>query len=208
MNDHQRQNMKRILITLTLASTLQMLTAQERLPRDEALKYAALAGADAKQLLGTPIPTRVDLEQPVALKDGEYGGMVLPELKLTAEAITRAGDKVVPLGQLWLLKLTPMRDGEATSSDQLRLATVKHGDTEVTLPQCALGAQRNKSGGLELLVFGKAKEPILKVPMKSIDTKQESPIELDAERNSDSADITVKILGKYEATLKVTELAL
>lgn len=200
--------MKRFHITLTLLATLQLVSAQERLSRETALKYAALVGADSKQLLGTPIPTRVDLDQPVALHDGDYGGMVLPETKLAAEALTKAGDKVVPIGQLWLLKLTPMLDNEAIASEQLRLATVKRGDDEVTLPQCALGAQRNKSGGLDLLVFGKGKEPLLRAPLKSIDAKQESPIEIDAERGSDSAEITVKILGKYEARLHVTELSL
>ena len=198
--------MNNIRIALALLTSLQLVAAQERIPQDEALKYAALAGADSKQLAGTPIPTQVDLDHPVALRDGEFGGMVLPQAKLTAESLAKAGDKVVPIGQLWLLKLTPMRDGEAIASEDLRLATVKLRDDEITLPQCALGVQKNKSGGLELLVFGKGKEPILKTPLKAIDAKQDAPIDLDAERDSESADITVRILGKYEAKVKVTAL--
>jgi hypothetical protein len=203
-----QQNMKRILILLALTAPLQWVNAQERLSRDEALKYSALIGADTKQLTGTPIPTRVDLQQPVALHEGSYGALVLPQARLTPEALAKATDKVVPLGQLWLLKLTPMRDGEAIASDQLRLATVKRDDGDVTAPQCALGAQRNKAGGLDLLVYGKSKEPLLKVPLKAIDAQQDAPVEMEAERESNSAQLTLKILGKYEAKLTVTELVL
>lgn len=200
--------MKHIYIALTLLASLQLVFAQERLAREESLKYAELVGTDAKQLAGTPIPTQVDLQQPVAVRDGEFGGMVLPQVKLAAASLAKAGDKVVPVGQLWLLKLTPMHDGEAIASEQLRLATLKVGDDEITLPQCALGVQRNKAGDLELLVFGKGKEPILKAPLKAIDAKQEAPIELEAERDSESGEITVKILGKYEAKVRVTQLEL
>jgi hypothetical protein len=99
-----------------------------------------------------------------------------------------------------------MRDGEAIVSDELRLVTVSAEGTDATVPQCALGVRRNAQGALELVVFGKCKEPIVVAPMKSIDTKQESPLDLAAERESESARLTVKILGKFQATFPVTEL--
>jgi hypothetical protein len=201
--------MKQILITLTLISGLQLASAQERLSHETALRYAKLAGADTQQLQGTPIPTTVDLSQPVAMRDGEFGGMVLPQAKLTPEMLAKADDKVLPIGQLWLLRLAPMSGGEAVAKDKLRVATVKTPDgEEVKSPQCTLGVKRNSTGALELLVFGKDKEPLLKVSLKAIDTKQESPLELDAERESESAQVSLKILGKYEAKFKVTELEL
>ena len=48
----------------------------------------------------------------VALRDGEYGGMVLPECKLTVGAIAQAGKEPVPVGQLWMLRLAPLNDGQ------------------------------------------------------------------------------------------------
>ena len=199
------KNMKQTIIALTLITMVQCAVAQERLSREEALKYAAVVGLNAKQLQGTPIPSNVDLKQPVAIRDGEFAGMVLPEAKLTAEALSQAGDKVIPIGQLWLLRVAPVRDGEAVSKDKLRLATIEHEGESYTLPQCALGVQRNSSGKLELLVFGKEKEPLLKVALKSIEVKQELPLDLDADRDNDAAEVTLKILGKYEAKFKVTQ---
>ena len=198
--------MKRILIALTLLATLQMLSAQEKLSREEALSYAKAVSADAKQLNGTPITTDVDAEQPVALKDEDYGGMVLPQKSLKAETIAQAGETAVPIGQLWLHKLTPMRNGVAVAQDNLRMVIVRAEGEVATVPQCALAVRRTKGGTLELLVFGKGKEPLLTAPLKSLEAKQSAPIDLDAERDGDSGKLTLKILEKYQATMMVTEL--
>jgi hypothetical protein len=200
--------MKRTLIALTVLMTIHLASAQERLAREEALKYALLVSVDLKQLQGTPIPTDVDLKQPVVVYEGDHGGMLLPEAKLTSEAFAKAGDKIVPIGQLWLRKLTPMRDGSALASDKLRVATVRHKDQDVSLAQCALGVRRNRSDALELLVFGKDKEPLVTLPLKRMDAPQELPLDFTAERTGDAGCLNIKILGKYEAKLMVTELEL
>jgi hypothetical protein len=198
--------MKHTLLTITLLSTLALASAQEKLSREEALRYAFVVAGDLKQLQATPIPTDVDVKQPVAVRDGDFGGMVLPEAKLNADAIAKAGEKAVPVGQLWLLKLTPMREGEAVAASKLRMVTLSHEGDQVKVSQCALGVQRNGSGALELLVFGKDKEPVVEVPLKTMDAKQDVPIDLSAERESDSGKVTLKILGKYTATVSVTAL--
>jgi hypothetical protein len=198
--------MKHTLLTLTLLSTLALASAQEKLSREETLRYAFIVAGDLKQLQATPIPTDVDIKQPVAVRDGDFGGMVLPEAKLNAEAIAKAGEKVVPVGQIWLLKLTPMQDGDAVGASKLRMVTLSHEGDQVKVAQCALGVKGNGSGSLELLVYGKDKEPVVKVPLKTMDAKQDVPIDLSAERESDSGKVTLKILGKYTATISVTAL--
>jgi hypothetical protein len=81
-----------------------------------------------------------------------------------------------------------------------------HEGDQAKVTQYALGVQRNGTGALELLVFGKDKEPVVKVPLKTMDAKQDVPIDLSAERESDSGKVTLKILGKYTATISVTAL--
>ncbi len=202
------QYMKKTLIAAALLAALQLVSAQEKVSRDEALAYAKAAGTDAKQLNGTPIATDVDTQQPVAMREDEYGGMVLPQKKLKAEDIAKATETPVPVGQLWLHKLTPMKDDDAISEDKLRIAKVELEGSEASVPQCALAVRRTSAGTLELLVYGKAKEPLLAVPLKSIDAKQDVPIDVSAQRNYESGSITLKIVGKYEACIKVTELTL
>jgi hypothetical protein len=198
-----------IITTLALVAAIQVASAQERLSRDEALKYSAAVSSDAKRLNATPIPTDVDSQQPVALREEDYGLMVLPQKNLDAAKLAQIANGVVaPIGQLWLLKLTPMRDGQGIPADKLRMVTVAADGDEVRVPQCALGARRTASGSLELLVFGKAKEPLLTMPLKAIDAKQPSPLDVEADRQGDSGRITVKLLGKYQASFEVTELEL
>jgi hypothetical protein len=199
--------MKQIILTLAALATVQLATAQERLPREEALKYAAAVTADARQLEGAPIATDPDAKQPVALREGEYGGLVLPQKNLSAESL-KATQTIAPVGLLWLHNLAPMKYGQAIAPDKLRLVTVYADGGYATVPQCALGVRGTSDGGLEMLVFGKNPEPLLAVPLKPITATQELPLELAAEREYDSGRITVKILGKYQATFAVTELIL
>jgi len=195
------------LIIIILGTAFNRLPAQEQLPREQALKYAFAVSVNLEQLQGTPIATDVDLKRPVVLRDGEYGGMFLPEAKLTAEAIGKAGDKVVSIGQLWLHKLTPMRDGQGIASEKLRMAKVTGEDgTEVQVPQCALGMCRNAAGSLELLLYGKGTEPVLAVPVSAAGGKAEQGIVLEAERGDNGGQLTVTFFGKYKAKLSFTAL--
>lgn len=200
--------MKKLIAGLAALAALNIVLAQEKLSRDEALPYAQAVGADLSQLKGTPLPTDVDLASPVAVKEEPYGGMVLPQKNLSAESLAKVGEAVVPVGQLWLLRLTPMCDGSPVSQDSLRIAKIQNDGSEVMVPQCALGVRRAKSGSLELVVYGKGKEPIVTTALKAVEAKQATPLDLDAERDGDSGKLTVKLLGKYQASFSVTELEL
>lgn len=200
-----RLNMKRTLLALALLGGISLVNAQEKLSKDEALPYAQ---AVSKHLGGTPIATDVDVEQPAAVRDGEYGGMVLPQKNLKVEALAHAGKTAVPIGQLWLKQLTPVQDGEAVGQEKLRLVNVSGDGQEITAPQCALAVRRNSQGVLELLVYGKGKEPVATSTLKPVDSTQTLPLDLTAEREGDNGKVTLKILGKYQATLTVTELLL
>ena len=199
--------MNKIIPALILAMAVPLASAQERLPRREALKLAFLVSADLKALQATPIATDVDLKHPVALRDGDYGALVLPESKLSAETIAKAGDRVAPLGQLWLHRLTPIRDGVAVPPSELHVVQVETEGESHAAVQLALGVRSNGSGGQELLVFGKGKTPLLTLTLKKAEGQPEPPISIEAVRlNDETGRITFRILGRYEASLMVTEL--
>lgn len=193
------------LLSLTAVLAFPILaSAQEQLSRSEALKYAFIVSSDLGELLRTPIPTDPDLKRPVAVREGEYGGMILPESKLTATAIDNAGQECVAVAQLWLLKLVPVQDGQPVAGDRLRFISVKSDEGSARVPCCAV-AVRKSSGGLELVLLGKDKNPLLSAPLKQISRKSENPVEMTAERNSDGGLITLRFLGKYEASFMVTD---
>ena len=196
--------MKTTIIATALLTGILAVHAQERLDRLEALKCAFIVSADLKEMLKTPIPTDPDVKRPVALRDGVYAGMVLPEAKLSAETLAKAGKEVVPIGQLWLLKLAPLSGGVVAYPSKLRTVHVSAADQEAEVVCCALGVRKDADAGLELLIYGKDTEPLTRVPMKSVSGTQENPIELSSQRQDDRAAVTLKLLGKYEATFEVT----
>ncbi len=200
--------MKTTLTLLTLGLSLSLAEAQEKVSREDALAVAEAVGADATRLRGTPITTDVDLEKPVAVRDEQYGGMVLPQKGLTNETLSGTGKEAVAIGQLWLRKLTPMRGGDAVPSRKLRLALVDVEGGEETVAQCTLAVRRDSGGRLELLVLGSSTEPIVTASLTAIDTRQSLPIDLDGERSGDSGKLRLRILGKYQAEIPVTELAI
>jgi hypothetical protein len=175
------------------------------LSRQEALKYAFFASAYLKEKLKTPIPTDPDIKRPVAVKEGDHGAMVLPEAKLSADTFAKAGKEATSVGQLWLVKLAPMNEGAVVSQSKLRTVHARAGDEEADAACCALGVCKDANRGLELLIYGKDKEPLPRMPIKSISGQQDNPIEMSAEREGDNGPVTLKFLGKYAATFAVSE---
>ncbi len=197
--------MKHLILVAALLAAWTQTQAQEKLSREESLKYAFFASANLKEMLNTPIPTDPDVKRPVGVKDGEYGGMVLPESKLSAETFARAGKEVIPVGQFWMHKLAPMNAGEVVPAAKLRMVHLAAGGNEADVPCCALGIARDANGALELLIFGKGSEPVTRVPLKTISSPQDSPIDISAERKDDGGLITLRFVGKYEASFMVTD---
>ena len=197
--------MKRTIVLAVLLTGLLAVQAQERLSREEALKYAFFTSLDLKEMLKTPIATDPDVKRPVAMKDADHGGMILPEAKLSVDTFANAGKEVRSVGQLWLVKLAPMNAGELVSKSKLRMVHVQAGDQEADVVCCALGIRKVADRGFELLIYGKDKEAVTRVPIKSISSQQDNPIEMSSERKDDRGVVRLSFLGKYEATVEVTD---
>ncbi len=196
--------MQSLSVALLLLLPCLSLPAQERLARPECLKYAFFLSLDLKEMLGTPIPTDPDPKRPVALRLGERGALLLPECKLTEQAVKSPGG-IVAVGQLWLVKIAPLADGQPIPSSKLKLVDVKAEAGQATAACFALAVSKDAVKGLELLVYGNEKEPVLKAPLKNVSgqSNAETPLDLAAERNGDSGQLTLTILGKFQAQLPV-----
>jgi hypothetical protein len=197
--------MKQTILFAAMLAALTSTQAQERISREEGLKYAFVAAANLQQMLGTPIPTDPDVKRPVGVKDGDYGGMVLPESKLSAETFDKAGKEVTPVGQLWMHKLAPMNGGQVVPATRLRMVHLSAEGAEADVPCCALGVAKGAKGELELLIYGKGSEPVTRVRLEAISKPQDSPIDISAERKDDGGLITLRFVGKYEASFMVTD---
>jgi hypothetical protein len=206
MQQNGLTTMKNLLPLVALTLVALALAAQEDLPRTEAAKFAAVLNFDLEKIADTPIPTDADIKRPFGLKAGNLGGLLVPEGKLSPATFSTASKEAVSVGQLWLAGLVPAKDGQAVSKDQLKLVTVQHEGREVTLPLCVLGVRKGTGGKLELLVFGKGKEPLLALPLNPATREQKWPLEFTAEGEGEgSARLMLLLVGKYEASFLVTK---
>lgn len=196
---------KTILILIGATGIAALLSAQEVIPRRDAVRIAAYLNFDLSLFNNAPIPTDADVKRPVGLREGEYAGLIVPECKLSAESFANiSADKIIPVGQLWLHNITLLKEDEPILTEKMQTFPLNYRDTQTEVNLCLLGARKKADGKLELLIFGKDKTPILSVPMKDSESQQEFPIEITAQREDSSAVVNLKIVGKYQANFKVT----
>ena len=95
-------------------------------------------------------------------------------------------------------------DSTVTPNAKLRIVPVTTpNNEELKLVFCLLGVRKN-GDGLELVVLGKDKEALTKLPLKKVSVPHEMPIELEAKHgDNDTALVTITLLGKYQAVLSV-----
>lgn len=206
-------NLLKMTHTKSLATLVLVLTgiglaqAGPAVPREDCLKTAMALAADLDVMLDTPIPTDPDLKRPVALRSGERGALVLPESKLTMDVLNKADKEVIPIGQLWLHLAALQNNEEQTYLPaQLQIVTVNMGQNPATATLHALGVRKNEQGKLEILFYGKDKEPLFGTLLKEIEAEQEHPLEMTWVEESSGVVVTLKLLGKYEATFKLVPL--
>jgi hypothetical protein len=177
--------------------------AQEVIPKEEALKASFVLWNTAGKLDDLAVKVDPDIKSPYGLSKEDVGMVVIPETKL-ADVLAKAGEKVLPLGQLWLKGLVPEIDGKEVPDSKLKLVEVTMKNDTASVVLCTLGVRKSEKDGLELVIYGKGKEPLATVPMKSVKAgTQENPIELAVIPGSGNAQVIVKVLGKYEAELTV-----
>ena len=195
--------MKNLITLAALAAFTPALLAQDAIPLEEAQKAAHKLAASASGISDAPFTVEADLEKPQGIKAEGVGLIVLPDRKLTAELLAAANSAITPLGQLWTLKLAVATDGKAAAADKLRHLTISDGEKDREVSLYFLGATKTDARGLELVVYGKEKEPVLRVPIKKrVAGKQEFPIEVSGVKNDDnSGTLSLRLFGEYDAQL-------
>ncbi|MDQ3625436.1 MAG: hypothetical protein M3463_23660 [Verrucomicrobiota bacterium] len=201
--------MKTSLRLFCIALSASAAVAQEPVPLKEAQNAARKLTDSLGVLRDLPMATEPDLEKPQAIKAGGAGVLILPDRKLTAESLSGASQTSTPIGQLWTHQVSLAKDGKAVARDQLRVVSVTEKEKRADVQLYLLGAAKNDAGALELVVFGKAKEPLLRVPLvQRRGGSQELPLALSVRKNEEgSGFLSVNILGEYTVELGVVREA-
>ncbi len=196
--------MKRIMVLLAVMTTGYVAHAQERAPLEEARKVAKLVVETTGEAANLPVKIELDLEKPQVFKANKAGVLVIPGKTLSEKIFEKLGKEIVPVGDLWMLKLVPQVNGKSATNEQLRRVAVKTDEKTFDLTCYQLGVQKNDKEAIELVVFGKDKKPLVTVPLEKNQATQELPIELDGRKQDEGTGVlTLNVLGKYKAEVTV-----
>jgi len=198
--------MKKLCVAACFALSIGAAWAQSnRLPQDEAQRFARLCVARAAQLTDAQIKMEVDTDKACAERGEGGGAMVVPDKNLSEKTLLPKDGNVRPLGQLWLRKWTLVVAGQAVPRDRLRIVTVNIDDKDRPLPLFFLGV-RGGGQGPELVAYASESEPLLVLPLQKMEMGQTLPLELEWKRGAKDTDpLTLNVLGKYQAVLTIAK---
>jgi len=192
------------LAVLSLIAAVSL--AQEVVPLDEAQRGARKVTDTLGKPSDAPFTTEVDITKPQAIRAGKVGLLIIPDKTLTLETLGRASDSITPIGQLWTLNVSLGKNGEPAPNDKIRFLTVSDGEKDLEVQLYFVGATKNAEGKLELVVFAKDKEPLIRVPLAKAETTstQNLPIEISGRKDDDNTGtLSLKVLGHFAADLTV-----
>ncbi|HYR57488.1 MAG TPA: hypothetical protein VEO95_02615 [Chthoniobacteraceae bacterium] len=194
-----------LAVLALLAATA--LCAPEPFQAEEAQRIAHKLNDTIGSPSDAPFATEVDPDRPHGFKaDGRAALILLPDRKLTADALEKAGKEPTAIGQLWMLEVSIAASGRPVANDQLRIVRVGEGEKSRDVQLYYLGAAKNEAGELQLVIFAKDKaQPVLRVPLaKSPTASQSSPIEIEGRKQDDNSGVlTLHVLGEYTAEVPV-----
>jgi hypothetical protein len=191
--------MKHLLALAAIVLTSSVAVAQERINPDEAERFARLFVTHTAKLDNLQVKADVDPARPYGIKKDDIGALVIPDKRLTEKTLQEVGAEVVPIGHLWMRNLSIVVGNQPAPTDRLRVVTVSINDTDHPLPVFMLGAQKRPDGSLGLVIYGKEREPLAVVPVKTNEKRQELPIELEGRGENERGMLTICILGRYQA---------
>ena len=191
-----------LIATCAVAQEIQQMSAEQT--AKIARKVAEVLGSPAD----APFAVDADADKSVGIKaSGETGLLAIPDKKLTVESVANAGKAVLALGQLWMRNVAPSVNGAAADPAKLRTVTVRDGDQEAKVEVYFLGIARTDAGTVELSLYAKDKEPLVKVPLVKTDaTPNATPIALDGHKEGENTGVlVVSVFGSYKADVTVTK---
>lgn len=182
--------------------------AQEALPLEEARDAARKLGEFYTLPADAPLKLELDNDKPRAIKGHDSGVMLIPDKRLTSETLATVGKTILPVGELWTLKVAVEDHGAAVGKEKLRVISVGEGDERRQLSLFLFGVKKNDQDVPELLVFGKDSEPLLHVALQKSTAGKQSTVEISGrKRDENSAILTINLLGEYTVDLPMVKAA-
>ncbi|HLQ47244.1 MAG TPA: hypothetical protein VK137_21040 [Planctomycetaceae bacterium] len=175
----------------------------KRIESDKVAKIAATLVAATSGLSDLPVKVTADTQRAMGVTGQDRGGVLVPDSRLTAEALKKVDKDVLPIGLLFLHRITLSVAEQATPADQHRQITVTVEDETVNVFVLPLAVTR-VADRLVLLVYTNRKEPAVVTTLVDFNESKDLPLEMEARPAQDQrATLLFSILGRYRAAADV-----
>ena len=194
-----------LLASLILVIEPRWVAAEDakRLESDKVAKIAATLVAATSGLSDLPVKVTPDTQRAMGITAQDRGGILVPDSRLTAEALKKVDQDVLPIGLLFLHRITPSVADLATTADEHRQITVTVDDKSVTIFVLPLAVTR-VANRLVLLVYTNRKVPAVVTTLVEHSQSKDLPLEMDVRPAQDQrATLLLSVLGRYRASLDV-----
>ena len=198
----------KLLPVLVLISTFAVAQEIRQVPAEEAVKIARKITETLGSPGDAPFSVDADVEKSAGIRaNGDTGLLAIPDRKLTTEVLANAGGTASALGQLWMRNVVPSVNNAAPDPAKLRTVTVRDGDQEAKVEVYYLGITKADGGAVELGLYAKDREPLVRVPLVKTDAAASAvPIALDGRKEGENTGVlVVTIFGSYKADITVTK---
>lgn len=201
-------NTVKLIAALALVTSLAVAQEIQQMPAEMVAKIARKAIDQFGSPGDAPFAVDADAGKAAGIKaGGDTGLLAIPDRKLTVEAVAGAGKAVTGAAQLWMRNVVPAVNNAAADPAKLRTVTFRDGDNEAKVEAYFVGIAKTDGGALELSLFAKDKEPLVKVPLVKTDAAANAvPIALDGHKEGENTGVlVVTIFGSYKADITVTK---
>jgi hypothetical protein len=177
----------------------------KRVEGEKAEQIARLIGEAVKKSdKAAPVKVTPNFARAVGLAARDRGGLVVPDTKLSADAFRKLDKGIVPVGMLYLSRVTLVNADEPVTADGYHTVEVTKDGTTRTIAVLHLAATKVE-GRLVLLVYTNSKTPLVVTSLVEVNEGGDFPLNLEARQGGgDSRAIALlTIAGKYRATLPI-----
>lgn len=193
------------IVTAALVASGARAQNAEKIEPEKAREYGKALVAELKKQNDLPFALDADTEKAIGIHADKRGALVVPDKRASAAAIQKADKTVVPLGTLFLYRITPI-------SAETPIAPGSHRSVEVTMEDgnkatihvLHLGAMQ-VAGRPVLVAYTSGKTPTIVAELVESSDGRGEPIDVDgAQVGGNRAALTLAIAGRYRASLHMT----
>ena len=198
----------KLLPVLALISTFAVAQEIQQVPAEQAGKIERKVTEALGSPTDAPFAVDADAEKSAGIKgSGDVGLLAIPDKKLTVEKVAGAGREASALGQLWMRNVVPAVSSTAPDAAKLRTVTVHDGDKDAKVEVYFLGISKAEGGDVDLGLYAKDKEPLVKVPLVKTNAAASAvQIALDGRKEGENTGVLViTVFGSYKADITVTK---